>query len=113
MRYEVKLTSQAIEQIESIVQYISKVLFVPETARKWADTLQHEIEKLDFMPSRYPLTEEEPCHTKEIHKMPFKNFLVYYLIDEDRKVVWITAVIYGRRDQISTLTDILFEEKNL
>ena len=48
MRYEVKLTSQAIGQIEAIVQYISKVLFVPETARKWADALQSEIAKLDF-----------------------------------------------------------------
>lgn len=37
MRYEVELTSQAI------MQYISKVLFVPETARKWVDTLQSEI----------------------------------------------------------------------
>lgn len=31
MWYKVKLTSQAIGQIETIVQYISKVLFVPET----------------------------------------------------------------------------------
>lgn len=37
MRYEVKLTSQAI------VQYISEVLFVPKTTRKWADALQSEI----------------------------------------------------------------------
>lgn len=97
MRYEVKLTAQAIEQIEEIVQYISKVLLAPETARKWADALQYEIAKLDSMPSRYPLTEEEPWHTKGIHKMPFKNFLVYYLINEGRKSVWITAVIYGQR----------------
>ena len=83
MQYEVKLTSQAIGQIEEIVQYISKILLVPETARKWADTLQSEIAMLD--------------------KMPFKNFLVYYLIDEE---VWITAVIYGRRDQVSVLLDM-------
>ena len=62
MRYEVKLTSQAIGQME------------------------------------------------EIHKMPIKNFLVYYLIDEDRKVVWVTAVIYGRRDQIVALTDMSFDD---
>ncbi len=45
MRYEVELTSQAI------VQYIFKVLFVPETARKWADTLQSEIGtyEVDFL----------------------------------------------------------------
>ena len=106
MRYEVKLTAQAIRQIGEIVQYISKVLFVPETARKWANTLESEIAKLDFMPSRYPLTEEEPWYTKGIHKMPFKNFLVYYLIDEDKKAVWITAVIYGRRDQITALANM-------
>ncbi len=110
MRYEVKLTSQAIGQIEEIVQYISKVLFAPETARKWAGTLQSEIAKPDFMPSRHPLTEEEPWHTKEIHKMPLKNFLVYYLIDDDRKVVWVTTVIYGRRDRIAALTDMSFDD---
>ena len=106
MRYEVKLTSQAARQIEAIVQYISKVLFVPETARKWADALQSEIAKLDFMPSRYTLAEEEPWHTNGIHKMPFKNFLIYYLIDEDKKAVWITAVIYEQRDQIAALVDM-------
>lgn len=106
MRYEVNLTSQAIGQIEEIAQYISKTLFAPETAQKWADTLQTEIAKLDFMPSRYPLTEEEPWHTKEIRKMPVKNFLVYYLIDEDKTAVWVTAVIYGRRDQVAALADM-------
>ena len=110
MQYEVKLTSQAIGQIEGIVQYISKGLLAPETARKWSDTLQNEIAKLNFIPSRYPLTEEEPWHTNEIHKMPFKNFIVYYLIDEDKKVVWITAVIYGRRDQIAALTSMSFSD---
>ncbi len=106
MRYEVKLTAQAIGQIEETVQYISKILLEPEIARKWVDTLQCEIGKLDSMPSRYPLTEEEPWHTKGIYKMPVKNFLVYYLIDEEKKAVWITAVIYGRRDQIAALLDM-------
>ena len=106
MRYEVKLTVQAIGQIEEAVQYISKILLEPETARKWADTLQCEIEKLDTMPSRYPFTDEEPWYTKRIRKMPVKNFLVYYLVDEKKKAVWITAVIYGRRDQIAALLDM-------
>ncbi len=104
MGYEVKLTTQAIEQIKETVQYISKTLLEPETARKWADTLQIEIEKLDFMPYRYPLTEEEPWRAKGIHKMSVKNFLVYYLVDEVKKIVWITAVLYGRRDQIAALS---------
>ena len=43
MRYEVKLTAQAIGQIEETVQYISKTLLEPETARKWADALQSAV----------------------------------------------------------------------
>ena len=80
MNYEVKLTEQAIGQIEETVKYISRILQEPETARKWTDTLQFEIKKLDSMPSRYPLTEEEPWRTKGIHKMPVRNFLVYFFI---------------------------------
>ena len=105
-RYEVKLTAQAIGQIKETVQYIFKTLMEPETARKWADTLQSEIGKLDSMPSRYPLTEEEAWRAKGIRKMSVKNFLVYYLVDEEKKAVWVTAVIYGRRDQIAALLDM-------
>ena len=75
MRYEVKLTLQAIKQIEEILQYISKVQFVPETAQKWADVLQKEMAKLEFMPLRYPLTEEEPWHTKKFTKCQTRIFL--------------------------------------
>lgn len=110
MCYEVKLTAQAIGQLEETVQYISKILLEPEIARKWADTLQCEIGKLDSMPSRYPLTEEEPWRTKGIRKMPVKNFLVYYLIDEEKEAVWITAVIYGRRDQMAALSDMSLDD---
>ncbi len=106
MRYEVKLTTQAIGQVEETVQYISKTLLEPGTARKWADTLQREIGKLDAMPSRYPLTQEEPWRTNGIRKMPVKNFLVYYLVDEEKKTVWITAVVYGRRDQLTALSEV-------
>ena len=97
--------------MKEIVHYISKVLLLPETARKWADTLKSEIAKLDFMPSRYPPAEEEPWHNAGIHKMPFRNFLVYYLIEDDRKQVWVTAVIYSRRDQIAALAEMSFGEK--
>ena len=75
MRYEVRLTAQAIEQVQEIVRYISHILLVPETARKWADTLQSEIAKLDIMPTRYPLTEEEPWHKKEYVKCLLRTFL--------------------------------------
>lgn len=58
---------------------------------------------MNSMPARFPLTEEEPWHTCGIRKMTVKNFLVYYLIDEEKKVVSVAAVVYGRRDQLAVL----------
>ncbi len=106
MDYSVKLTPHAIVQIQETIAYISKVLLVPETATAWADYLQKEIAALDSMPAKYPLTEEEPWRSKGMRKMPVKNFLVYYLIDENKKTVWITAVVYGRRDQLNVLKNM-------
>ena len=105
-RYAIRLTAQAVGQIEETMRYLSQTLLEPALARKWADTLQREIVKLDSMPARYPLTEEEPWRTKGIRRMPVRNFLVYYLIDEEAKTVWVTAVLYGGRDQIAALPDL-------
>ncbi len=106
MNYRVTLTPQAVEQIRETVLYIARTLQSPETAKGWADLLYQKIGELQSMPSRYPLTEEELWHDRGIHKMPVKNFLVYYLIDEENKSVTVTAVIYGRRDQLAALASM-------
>lgn len=43
MQYEVKLTPQAVEQVQETVSYISHILLEPEIARRWANLLQQEI----------------------------------------------------------------------
>lgn len=99
MGYEVKITTYALRQMQEIVRYISTTLQSPENAARWLDTMKNELASLSSMPARIPLTEEEPWHSQGIHKMAVKNFLLYFRIDTDNLCVWITAVVYGRRDQ--------------
>ena len=103
MTYQVKLTDHAIGQIKETVGYISRVLLEPEVARRWSDRLKKEMASLDTMPRRYPLVSEEPWRAEGVRKMPVENFLVYYWVNEETRTVWITAVLYGRQDQISAL----------
>lgn len=42
--------------------------------------------------------------------MTVKNFLVYYIVDEGSKTVWVTTVICGRRDRIAALTDMSLDD---
>jgi toxin ParE1/3/4 len=99
MKYKIKVTPYASEQMRKIVRYISATLQSPENARGWLAQMKREIASLANMPSKIPLTEEEPWHSQGVHKMPVKNFLVYFWVEESAKRVWVTAVVYGGRDQ--------------
>ena len=73
---------------------------------KMLDTLEKEIASLDQFPNRVPLTEEEPWHSQGVHKLPVKNYLVYFWVDEDAKKVQVFGIIYGRRDQRHQLSNL-------
>ena len=70
------------------------------------DRLEKEIGTLDIMPARFPFLDREPWRSIGYHKMPVQNFIVYYFIDEEAKTVWVTAVVYARRDQLNALKDM-------
>jgi toxin ParE1/3/4 len=106
MDYSVKLTSYSIFQIQETISYISKVLLVPETAAAWTDYLEKQITGLSVMPARFPMVDIEPWRTKGIRRMPVKNFVVYYYIEENTKEVWITSVVYSKRNQLNALKDM-------
>lgn len=106
MEYKVKITPFAFSQLAETATYVSDILLVPETALKWLDVLRSSIASLSSMPNRFPLTEETPWREKGIRKLTVKGFFVYYLVDEPQKTVTVTAVIYGRRDQISVLKEL-------
>lgn len=106
MDYKVKLTDHAVAQLQEAVIYISKVLQASTVAKHWAARVKKELASLSTMPARYPLTEEEPWHTEGIHRMSVENFLVYYWINEEKKIVWITAIVYARRDQLRVLREM-------
>ncbi|MBQ6872703.1 MAG: hypothetical protein IJO24_00170, partial [Clostridia bacterium] len=55
------------------------------TAEKLLDELQKSIFSLEAMPKRVALMDEEPWKSHGIHKMPVKNFIVYFWINDELK----------------------------
>ena len=101
--YNIKITSQAEEQMQEIAHYITHELKSPEAALRLLDTLESSFVSLTHFPQRIALVAEEPWHTNRIHRLPVKNFLVYFVIDDDNMTIQVTAVIYGKRDQLSQI----------
>ncbi len=105
-QYTTKLTDQAMQQIEEIHTYIAQTLQVPDIARRWVEKLQAEIATLRTFPKRYPVMREEPWNREGVRKVSVDNYMMYYVVDEDTKTVWVTAVIYGRRNQLAALREM-------
>ena len=107
--YTVKITSQAEEQIQETIYYIAHELNAPDAALHLLDTLEDSIASLSHYPQRVALMLEEPWHTKGIRRLPVKNFLIYFWIDDVNMKVQVTALIYGRRDQLHQLSQMDME----
>lgn len=107
--YTVRITSQAEDQMQEIIHYIAYELKAPDAALHLLDALEDSFASLAQFPQRVILVEDEPWHTNGIHRLPVKNFLVYFWIDEDNMRVQVTAVIYGKRDQLHQLSQMDME----
>lgn len=107
--YTVKVTSQAEAQIQEILSYINHELKSPDATLHLLDALEASFLSLSQLPQRVALVNEEPWHTNGIRRLPVKNFLVYFRIDEDDMKVQIIAVIYAKRDQMGLLSQMDME----
>lgn len=107
--YTVRITSQAENQMQEIIHYIAYELKAPDAALHLLDALEDSFASLAQFPQRVVLVEDEPWHTNGIHRLPVKNFLVYFWIDEDNMRVQVTAVIYGKRNQLHQLSQMDME----
>ena len=103
--YIVKITSQAEKQIQEIIHYISHELKSPGAALHLLDSFENTF----TFPQRVALMDEEQWHTNGIHRLPVKNFFVYFWIDDNNMKVQITAVIYAKRNQMRQLSQMDME----
>lgn len=76
--YTVKITSQAEEQIREIIHYIAHELKAPDAALHLLGALEDSFASLTDFPQRVALVDEEPWQDNGIHRLPVKNFLVYF-----------------------------------
>ena len=97
MKYQIFYTNSARQDLKNIYRYISDDLVEPEIAAKLTDNIMKAIRSLDEMTQRYRLFEEEPWHSRGLRILPVNNYLVFYLLDDEKTVVTILRIIYGGR----------------
>ncbi|MGI6555705.1 MAG: type II toxin-antitoxin system RelE/ParE family toxin [Pseudoramibacter sp.] len=97
-RYTINYSPNALDDLREIYTYIANELHVPETAAVQVNRIRKAVRSLDFMPARHTFVEWEPWHLMKMHLLPVDNFIVYYLIDNDKMTVSVVRIFYGGRD---------------
>lgn len=97
-QYRVIYSPAALEDLKAIYSYITYELLASQAAQNQIGRIRREIRSLDLFPERYPLVEWEPWASMKMHKVPVNNYVIYYLIDNDKRLVTITRIFYGGRD---------------
>lgn len=81
-----------------IVEYISKELGSPAAAARLAENLIRTAEeKLTKFPySNAAFFPIKPLK-QEYRKLPIQNYIVFYWVEEEKKLVTVARVVYARR----------------
>lgn len=99
MAYNVHITKNAENDLDEIVTYISDKLYNPNAANKLLDDFLNEKANLEVSPYMYPLSHDAKLQSEGYHRFIFyKNYVALYLIDEDKKEVWIMRIFYAKMD---------------
>lgn len=105
MKYKIVSTKQADNDLRAIYEYIAFTLLVPEVAVGQLERIEKGIMKLEEMPNRFRMYEEEPWHSRGLRWMPVDNFIVFYIPREEDKTVTVIRVLYGGRNMNEQLID--------
>lgn len=92
LRYEAK------QDLASIARYYRTEHGNPRFANKLANEIEEAIEILREFPYAYPVIPTRTPFRHEYRKLPVRDYMVVYWVNERRKTVTISRVLYARRD---------------
>ena len=98
MKWTVIYTNTAEQDLRSIYEYIANTLCAPDTAKNLTRQIMDEISSLDEMPNRYAKYDKEPWKDRGLRFFSVKNYVIFYLPNEETKTVYIIRIMYGGRD---------------
>ena len=105
MIFQVEISEQAENDLRQIYEYIAFELLAPENAEDQLNRLEKRIIGLSEMPKRFRLYEREPWRSRGLRVLPVDNYVVFYIPEEDKKIVMITRVMYAGRDIANELNN--------
>ena len=105
-RYTYVLTESAETDVDEAFDYIANELVNPEAASAFADELEEKLEEICKTPKAGRPVHNPYLKRDDIRRILVKNYIAYYLIDEEAAKIVVLRVVYNRRDQDKLLKSL-------
>ena len=67
-------------------------------AGKTYDQIKRAIMSLEIYPQRYNFLQKDVWKIRQIRCMPVAHFLLFYIVDEQKKTVSVLRIVYSKRN---------------
>jgi len=96
--YSIRIVKPAQTDMREIYRYINDEWNDPIAAATRINLINDGIQALKTMPGKFPLVRDSYLASKGFRAIPVKNHLVFFIIREETKMVYVMRVLYARRD---------------
>ena len=102
-KYKINLSIKAKDDLKSIVLYIKNNLNEPAIANKYAKIIREEIQTLEDSPQKFAIIDDSSIKNLNIRKLIIKNYIAFYRVNEENKIVNVERILYGASNWINEL----------
>lgn len=103
MSYRVTITDTAKQDLRKIAIWIAEQSKDKEIARRFVNELRDECKKLDAFPKSGALPKDHFLKSLGYRFIVHKNYLIFYLTDDEKKLVTVMSVFHAKEDYIRVM----------
>lgn len=96
--YSIEISEPAENDLRDMILYISSQLSSPMTAMKMMDMIEEALLGLSEIHQKCPAVRDDRLASMGYRKLLIKNYVAFFTIDEQAKVVNVERILYARRD---------------
>ena len=98
-KYKVKLNPRAIQELDSIYEYIASEKLAPENAKGQVDRIKKAILSLDTFPQSHQERNEGRYVGRGYRQLLIDNYIAIFRVDEEHRTVFVVTIQYQGRNR--------------
>lgn len=107
MSYTVVMTDTAKQDLREITIWIAEQTKDIEVAKRFVNELRERCKKLDEFPSTGSFPRDHILKSAGFRFVTHKEYLVFYIIDEENKTVNVMAIFNAKKDYMRVLKNYI------